>query len=102
MAEPLVILRNKSRFRMFKTTLYHKVVCVQGGKCICNTRTRNDGAHKGEKVLQERSIFLPPGQESDALPRAVLEVPQVHAAIADNWLENLAAKAAVEVLPAKR
>jgi hypothetical protein len=101
MESDLVILRNRDRFRSFHCTFYHSIVCVQGGRCICLRTERTEAHRKGEYHLAERSIFLPPKAESDPLPRAVLEVPQVQQALKTRQLENLTALVEVQVFPGK-
>lgn len=93
----LVILRNRDRFRSFHCTLYHSIVCVSSGKCICRRTEHTEAHRKGEFYLAERAVFLPPQTESEALPRAVLDVPQVQHAVKKHQLEDLTALAEVQV-----
>jgi len=102
MAEEFITLRNKDRFRLFQTTLYHSVVCVLGGKCICQSRECLEAHRKGELLLAEQSVVIPPLQSSRPLPRIVLEVPQIQTAIQQCWLENQTALAEIEVIPARK
>ena len=102
MPDSLIILRNRDRFRLFQCTLYHAVVCVQGGKCICLSRERSEADRKGEMQLVEQSIFIPPMQMSEPLPSIVLRVPQIEKALKDHWLEDLTALAQVEVIPPRK
>ena len=76
-----VVLRNRDRFRMFSATLYHSIVCARAGQCFCLRRERMEPDRKGEYILAERSIFIPPRGLSEPLPVSALEVPQVKAAI---------------------
>jgi hypothetical protein len=102
MAQPLIVLRNRDRYRLFQATLYHSLMCIPNGKCICLVEERREAHRKGEKLLVEQSIVLLPGQESEPLPAAVLNVPQVQAAIQQRWLENKTALAQIEVISARK
>jgi len=83
MIENKVVLYNKSRFRSFQFTMYHRIVCQAAGECFCGKRPAMGADQRGEYVQAERSVFLPPRGHSEPLPKEVLLVPQVKQALAE-------------------
>ena len=88
-----VVLFNRDRFMPFEQTLYHAIVC-KNGNCFCGAVEVSgpSGAPNLKPLRQERSFWIGPRTSSEPLPRAVLELPQVKAAIAKRMLEVVGEK----------
>lgn len=82
LAEP-VVLYNRNRYKSFQFTLYHPIVCKEAGRCYCTTVPGMAADQRGMAFRAETSVFLPARGYSKPLPRAVLKVPQVKQALAE-------------------
>lgn len=90
----MVTLRNRTK-RIKIVNLTHATVCA--GECLCEKtefRSQTHDAKTGEtgvRVLDRRlnaSVHLLPGEWSDPLPDAVLNVPQIKAAVKKREVES--------------
>ena len=100
MAEELVILRNRNRYKPFAFTLYHAYTC-QDGKCYCGQQAKMGRDERGEFSRAEQSVFIAPRGQSKPLPAVVLKIPQVKCALAEpNFLEVANALSEVQVFTA--
>lgn len=83
MAQEPVVLHNRNRFKSFQFTMYHSIVCKEEGRCICGTMPAMGADRRGELVRAEQSVFIPAKGYTRPLPRSVLSIPQVKAALAE-------------------
>lgn len=94
MAERLVVLKNTGPTPL-QFDLYHSIVCARRQRCSC--KVDHPGGPKGKPRYNPASFRLAPGQQSDALPAAVLLIPQVKTAKERGNLVVVSDRAQVEV-----
>lgn len=93
-----VILFNRDRYRSFQFTMYHRIVCQD--QCHCLSVQAREADRRGEFDKVEKTVTIHPRTRSEPLPRAVLDVPQVRAALEDEsppWLMEADRLAEVQV-----
>lgn len=90
----MVVLYNKDRFKQREYTVFHSV-CCSSEQCYC-TFVDLPPKYAGKRRV-EANFTVPARGYSKALPRTVLEIPQVKADIAKGILKITNARAEVKI-----
>jgi hypothetical protein len=90
----MVVLFNKDRFRNLEFTVPHAICCT-ATRCFC-TFVELPPKYAGKRRV-EANFSVPSQGYSKALPKVVLEIPQVKAAIAKGTLSVANVRAEVKV-----